>query len=228
MHMPGHKGTGPLGFERWDITEIAGADALYEADGIIAQSEQNAAQLFGSAATYYSTEGSSQCIRAMLHLAVLNRQNGGERPLILAARNAHKAFLYACALLDLEVSWLWPQPGPQAALWSCPVSAHQLETALSALPRTPAAVYITSPDYLGQTADVAALAAVCHRFGTLLLVDNAHGAYLHFLSSPCHPLDLGADLCWIPPTKRCRPLPAAPICTLPKAPRTCAPMPSRR
>lgn len=195
MHMPGHKGTGPLGFERWDITEIAGADALYEADGIIAQSEQNAAQLFGSAATYYSTEGSSQCIRAMLHLAVLNGQNGGERPLILAARNAHKAFLYACALLDLEVSWLWPQPGPQAALWSCPVSAHQLETALSALPRTPAAVYITSPDYLGQTADIAALAAVCHRFGTLLLVDNAHGAYLHFLSSPCHPLDLGADLC---------------------------------
>ena len=90
MHMPGHKGTGPLGFERWDITEIAGADALYEADGIIAQSEQNAAQLFGSAATYYSTEGSSQCIRAMLHLAVLNGQNGGERPLILAARNVHK------------------------------------------------------------------------------------------------------------------------------------------
>ena len=85
----------------------------------------------------------------------------------MAARNAHKAFLYACALLDLEVSWLWPQPGPQAALWSCPVSAHQLETALSALPRTPAAVYITSPDYLGQTADVAALAAVCHTgFGT--------------------------------------------------------------
>ena len=31
--------------------------------------------------------------------------------------------------------------------------------------------------------------------GALLLVDNAHGAYLHFLPEPMHPLDLGADIC---------------------------------
>ncbi len=196
LHMPGHKGRGPLGFENADITEILGADALYEASGIIAQSEANAAALFGSAATYYSTEGSSQCIRAMLQLAVLNRgRAAGQRPLIVAARNAHKAFLYACALLDLEVEWLWPQNEQNSLLWSCPVTAPQLEACLSALSSPPAAVYITSPDYLGQAADIAALAEVCHRHGTLLLVDNAHGAYLHFLQTPCHPLDLGADLC---------------------------------
>lgn len=196
LHMPGHKGTGPLGFESYDITEIAGADALYEADGIIAQSEANAAKLFGSAATYYSTEGSSQCIRAMLQLAVLNAPaQEGHRPLILAARNAHKAFLYGCALLDLDVEWLWPEPDAGGLLWSCPVTAKALEAHLSALPCAPAAVYLTSPDYLGQMADIASLAAVCHRHGVLLLVDNAHGAYLHFLPTPCHPLDLGADLC---------------------------------
>ena len=33
FHMPGHKGRGPLGAERLDITEIPGADALYEAEG---------------------------------------------------------------------------------------------------------------------------------------------------------------------------------------------------
>ena len=38
MHMPGHKGRGPLGCEELDITEIAGADELYEAEGIIAVS----------------------------------------------------------------------------------------------------------------------------------------------------------------------------------------------
>ena len=43
FHMPGHKGTGPLGCEAWDLTEIMGADSLYEAAGIIAESEQNAA-----------------------------------------------------------------------------------------------------------------------------------------------------------------------------------------
>ena len=58
FHMPGHKGMPVLGCERLDITEIAGADALYEADGIIARSEANAASLFGSQRTFYSTEGS--------------------------------------------------------------------------------------------------------------------------------------------------------------------------
>ena len=39
LHMPGHKGTSFLGFEHLDITEVDGADSLYEADGIIARSE---------------------------------------------------------------------------------------------------------------------------------------------------------------------------------------------
>ena len=72
MHMPGHKGKGFLGCERFDITEVSGADSLYEADGIIAESENNAAKLFGTGRTVYSTEGSSQCIRAMLYLALQN------------------------------------------------------------------------------------------------------------------------------------------------------------
>ena len=45
FHMPGHKGQTFLGCENYDITEVAGADALYEADGIIAESEKNAAKL---------------------------------------------------------------------------------------------------------------------------------------------------------------------------------------
>ena len=88
FHMPGHKGAGFLGCEGFDITEVSGADELYEAEGIIAESERNAASLFGAGRTFYSTEGSSQCIRAMLRLAML-RQTGGT-PLILAARNVHK------------------------------------------------------------------------------------------------------------------------------------------
>ena len=193
LHMPGHKGKPFLGCEALDLTEVAGADALYEAAGIIAQSEANAAFLFGSAGTFYSTEGSSQCIRAMLYLALTNRAAGASRT-VVAARNVHKAFVYAAALLDLEVVWLWPEGGT-ISLCGCPVSAGTLEEALASLPAPPAAVYVTSPDYLGGTADIAALAAVCHRRGTVLAVDNAHGAYLHFLRQPLHPLDLGADLC---------------------------------
>lgn len=188
LHMPGHKGKGPLGCEGRDITEIAGADSLYEAGGVIAQSEQNAAALFGAKATFYSAGGSSQCIGAMLCLAL---QKSKSR-VVLAARNAHKSFLHAAALLDADVRWLWPRP---YSLLACPVTPEMLENALAALPEAPAAVYITSPDYLGNVQPVAALAKVCHAHGAPLLVDNAHGAYLHFLPAPAHPLDEGADLC---------------------------------
>ena len=75
LHMPGHKGLGEI--EQLDITEIYGADSLYEADGIIAESEKNASKLFGCD-TFYSTEGSSQCIRAMLHLAMMKAKSDGK------------------------------------------------------------------------------------------------------------------------------------------------------
>lgn len=193
LHMPGHKGRGMLGCEALDITEIAGADALYEADGIIAQSEANAAALFGSRRTLFSTEGSSQCIRAMLALTVTHRAKGS-LPLVLAARNVHKAFIYAAALVGFDVQWLLPQTST-SSICACPVSPKALDAALSRLPAPPAAVYVTSPDYLGGMQDLRALSDVCHAHGTILAVDNAHGAYLHFCAPALHPLDLGADIC---------------------------------
>lgn len=193
FHMPGHKGRGPLGCEALDITEIAGADSLYEAGGIIARSEENAARLFGTGRTLYSTEGSSQCIRAMLYLALQNRP-AGSAPVILAARNVHKAFVYAAALLDFEPVWLWPEQD-SASLLRCVITPECVTAALDALPSPPAAVYLTSPDYLGSVADIETIAGICRSRSTVLMVDNAHGAYLRFLSPSRHPMDLGADIC---------------------------------
>ena len=219
LHMPGHKGRGPLGCEEWDLTEIPGADSLYEADGIIAESEANASRLFGCP-TFYSTEGSSHCIRAMLLLAMQRchserseesvssaahraaTKDGGcgfltafgmtksKRFRVLAARNVHKAFLTAAALLDLDVRWLPIVEGSY-------LSAHPTpEVLAAALEESGAdAVYLTCPDYLGFLPDLKPLAELCHAHGALLLVDNAHGAYLRFLSPSRHPMDLGADLC---------------------------------
>lgn len=192
LHMPGHKGGGPLGVEALDLTEIEGADSLYEASGIIRQSEKNAGALFG-AETFYSCEGSSLCIRAMLYLCVLHARKTGCRPLVAAGRNAHKTFLCAAALLDLEVLWLCPER--QSSYLSCVLDAEQLDRTLREAKEKPVAVYLTSPDYLGNMVDIKSISQVCHHHGVLLVVDNAHGAYLRFLPESRHPVDFGADLC---------------------------------
>lgn len=189
LHMPGHKGVGAV--EREDITEVAGADSLYFADGIIRESEENASAIF-SAHTVYSAEGSSLSIRAMLTLLARYARERGSTPRLLAGRNAHATLVGAAALLGIDVDWLYPAAGE--SYLSCTVTPAALEAALLSMGERPTAVYITSPDYLGNLADIAGLSAVCRRYGVLLCVDNAHGAYLHFLPTPCHPLDLGADL----------------------------------
>ncbi|MBQ7288859.1 MAG: PLP-dependent transferase [Clostridia bacterium] len=193
LHMPGHKGKPGLGLEALDITEIAGADVLYGAEGIIARSAQNAARLFGTAKTLYSVEGSSLCIRAMLYLTALYAKAEGKRPLIAAGRNAHKVFMTAAALLDFDILWLYPENGE--GMLSCTIDADSLDKMLWEAEEKPVAVYITSPDYLGNLSDIGKIAQVCRKWGILLLVDNAHGAYLRFLPEDTHPITLGADIC---------------------------------
>ncbi len=193
FHMPGHKGTSIMGCEPLDITEVDGGDVLYHEEGIIAQSQKNAATLFGSAQTVYSTEGSSLAIRGMVCLLKQYANNKQEKPLILAGRNAHKTFVTAAALMDVPVEWLFSEIPSSSVV--CTVTPQSLEARLSSLGQKPTAVYVTSPDYLGNMVDVAGLAEVCNRHGVLLAVDNAHGAYLRFLQPSQHPLDQGAHLC---------------------------------
>ena len=190
LHMPGHKGQSLLGMESWDITEIHGADDLFHPEGIIRESEENASRLFGCR-TLYSTEGASLSIRAMLYLAHQHARLLGKSPRILAGRNAHRSFLSGAVLLGLDVVWL--QPAKKESYLSCVPTAEEIEAILSQAD-APTAVYLTSPDYLGGCADISAIADVCHRHGVLLLVDNAHGAYLRFLPTSAHPMDLGADM----------------------------------
>ena len=191
LHMPGHKGKAQLGFEKYDITEFAGADSLYHPNGIIKESENNASELFGSGKTLYSTEGSSHCIRAMLCLAKM--YSGSDCGFVLAGRNAHSSFISACALNDLDVRWIYPRENE--SYLSCTITPQDLEKALTCVNKAPACVYITSPDYLGSMCDIKGLAKVCENHNTLLLVDNAHGAYLRFLKEDMHPISLGAHLC---------------------------------
>lgn len=104
----------------------------------------------------------------------------------------------AAALLDLDIRWIY---GTESVI-SCAITPAQLEDVI--VSENPAAVYITSPDYLGNIADIKSLSTVCKKHGVLLLVDNAHGAYLHFLPEPMHPMRSAQTSAVIPHTKHCR------------------------
>lgn len=187
-HMPGHKGK--YGNDL-DITEIKGADSLFEASGIIRESEENASKIFGSYKTLFSAGGSTLCIQTMLALLTA----GGSRK-VAAARNCHRAFLSACAMLDIDVEWIYPKY--ESSMVSGKITAEAVESAIKAA-GSPDCVYITSPDYLGVMADIRSIAEACHRHGVKLAVDNAHGSYLRFIYDengvPMHPLFQGADIC---------------------------------
>ncbi len=189
LHMPGHKGMGET--EKLDLTEINGADSLFEADGIIKESEENASSLFGSH-TFYSTEGSSLCIRAMMFLCCLYAKEKRGSFKVLAARNVHKSFVSASAAVGFETKWLKGET--QASYLSFVSDLKEIEEEF--ITDTPTVLYLTSPDYLGSCIELKSIAELCHRYGVLLAVDNAHGAYLKFLPEPSrHPIDLGADIC---------------------------------
>lgn len=192
MHMPGHKGVSNA-IEACDITEIAGADVLYLGDGIIAKSQANATQIFGTKKTVYSTEGSSLSIRAMVYMLCTYAKQKGKACKILAGRNAHKVFSTAVALCDVAVEWLYPTVS--AGLNSCLITAKDVDEYLRKEVEKPIALYLTSPDYVGNILDIKSISKVCKKHDVLLVVDNAHGAYLKFLKDSIHPIDLGADMC---------------------------------
>ncbi|MBR1592667.1 MAG: aminotransferase class V-fold PLP-dependent enzyme [Ruminococcus sp.] len=186
-HMPGHKGRFKYleNICNTDITEIKGADSLFEADGIILQSEKNMSGLYNTAASFYSAGGSTLCIQAML--AAMKYENRK----VIAVRNVHRAFLNAAALLDIDVIWLMPKYN--GGLLSGEIDINDAEMLLKKYPSS--CLYITSPDYTGKTADIKKLSEICHKYDSVLLTDNAHGAHLHFFEESIHPIYLGADIC---------------------------------
>lgn len=177
FHMPGHKGAENFPeYYKFDVTEVEGTDSLFEASEAIFKTEKRFAKIYGAGASLLSAGGSTLCIQAMLATAL----NPGEK--LIIARNCHASAVNTIALLDLEPIWINPR---------------DLKAAEKAFEENPEAkaIYLTSPDYFGVLSDIEAFSKLAHEHGAKLLVDNAHGAHLHFFPTEMHPISLGADMC---------------------------------
>lgn len=174
-HMPGGKST------PFDITEIEGADSLFESCGIIKDSENTAARLFGAKTTLFSCGGSTLSIQTMLALA---KAYSPDKSRVTASRYCHKSLLGTCVLLGLDIDWIYPNE-----YLSCKVAPDEVKKKITS---DTLCVFAQSIDYYGGESDIGGIAKVCREKNVPLLVDNAHGAYLVFTDR--HPLALGADI----------------------------------
>ena len=110
FHMPGHKRqVGNPFLQEFpnpyaiDITEIDGFDNLHHAEGIIRESMDRAAKMYGADRSYYLVNGSS-C--GILSAVCGMTQHGGK---ILMSRNCHKAAYHGVFLNRLRVEYIYPQ-----------------------------------------------------------------------------------------------------------------------
>lgn len=189
MHMPGHKrrGEGAFDWYAMDITEIDGFDNLHDANGILREAMERAAQVMGAKRSWFLVNGSTCGLLAAVFAAV----RPGEK--VLVARNCHKAVYHALALRGAAPVWLYPPAEPWGYAGALPLSL--VEEALSR--ERFAACILTSPTYEGVVSDVAGIAGACHAKGTLCIVDEAHGAHLPLGSPEEFPesaISQGADL----------------------------------
>lgn len=196
FHIPGHKrgagmhpqfrdfiGENALAI---DLVNIAPVDDLHHPRGMIKEAQELAAKAFGAERTFFSVQGTSGAIMAMVLASV------GPGDKVLVPRNVHKAVITAIVLAGAHPVFMIPEFDYDRGV-AHGVSLATVRRNLEAHSDI-AAVLIVNPTYFGVCADVQGIAELAHAYGVPLLVDEAHGAHLYFHPDlPMSAMAAGAD-----------------------------------
>ncbi len=184
FHMPGHKGAGLYkrfghgdfltDFLDYDITEIPGADNLFQTEGIILETMEKYRLLYDSHRSYLMINGTSGGLIASIMTSV---PAGGK---LIMARTCHKSVFNGLALSGAEPVYAYPEMVPEYGI-SGPVTPEEIARLLDENPDS-SAVILPSPNYYGICSDIKSIADIVHAHGKVLIVDQAHGAHLKFFS----------------------------------------------
>jgi len=170
-----------------DLTEIHGFDDLRDPSGILLETAELAAELYGSLKAFLLVNGSTVGILAAIGASTAR----GDR--ILIARDCHWSVTNAAELFGLTPVFIQPDIDGATGV-ACSVDPASVGAALEEDPGIRLAV-VTSPSYEGVVSDIAAIAGAAHLHNVPLLVDSAHGAHLGFSPGfPDGPVHAGADI----------------------------------
>ncbi|MDT3496167.1 aminotransferase class I/II-fold pyridoxal phosphate-dependent enzyme [Bacillus toyonensis] len=197
FHIPGHKkGEGmEEAFKTFlgenalsiDLINIAPLDDLHQPTGIIDEAQRLAAHAFGADYSLFSVQGTSSAIMTMI-MSVCRPHDK-----IIVPRNLHKSILSAIIFAGAKPVFITPQRDMQ---WGIDhgVSVSSVKKAIEKHPDAKA-VLIINPSYFGVCTDLKSIVDLSHHYGIPVLVDEAHGALLHFHNNmPLSAMQAGADM----------------------------------
>ncbi|SFU38808.1 lysine decarboxylase [Alicyclobacillus macrosporangiidus] len=170
-----------------DLINIAPLDDLHNPTGIIKEAQALAAEAFGADETFFSVQGTSTAIMAMVLATV------GPDEKILVPRNVHKSVLAAIMLSGARPVFLHPEVDTELGIMHG-LSVETVEQALFQNPDAKALVVI-NPTYFGIAADLRRIVEIAHRYDVPVLVDEAHGIHTAFHEDlPVSAMQAGADM----------------------------------
>jgi arginine/lysine/ornithine decarboxylase len=174
---------------RFDLPMSHGVDTRDRAWKVQATAQELFAEAVGARKTLFSTNGSTM----NSHVAVMAVAGPGET--IVMARNGHKSAFEGLILSGARPVYVEPYYDRELAVALGPLPGD-LRTVLEANPDARAAMVFT-PSYYGTSADVSALARICHERDLPLVTDDAWGLDYDLVGHPGLPeggLSRGADL----------------------------------
>lgn len=197
FHMPGHAGARFFAKEyadsilSIDTTELTSSDDLHMPSGPAHMAMLESSRIYGSGETLFVTTGSTTGMQVMLASVVT------PDTFLLLPRSVHISALHTIALLDCQYAFIpYPEEVIPSGYLYPQLTEAVLENAIKIYPQV-TDIFLVSPDYYGQCADIAGLAEIAHVHGCRLLVDEAHGAHFAFAKDlfPNDAMSSGADMC---------------------------------
>lgn len=202
MHMPGAKRNkelielymGDMGnpYEK-DITEINGFDNMHNAETIIKDAFDEAAELYGADESWYlvngSTAGNMSAICGVTH----------KNDVVIMARNCHISVYNAVILNELNPVYIYPEYDEEYGYYKG-ITLKEIKVIVDKYSSDHdrndiKAVILTSPTYEGNVSDIKSIAEYLHQYNIPLIVDEAHGAHFNFSESfPQSAVKSGADV----------------------------------
>lgn len=148
---------------KYDVSETD----THSPQEMLCEAESNASKIYGTKQTKFLTNGSSSGIIG----AILSCVDEGDK--VLVWRNAHRCHHNAIKLA-----------GAIPVYYDLPLNEFGVTTAFTNpekyLDKSIKAIIVTSPTYEGYVSDIKNIKSVCEKFGTYLIVDEAHGALYPF------------------------------------------------